>query len=289
MIQWFPGHMAKTRKLIQENIKIVDVVVELADARLPGSSRNPLLDELIGDKPRLLLLTKEDLAEAELTRTWLASYIEKGIPAFACSFTQGGQGVKKRLLEKIREQAVSILEKRKKKGIINKTVRAMIVGIPNVGKSTLINFMAGRSAAETGDRPGVTRGKQWIRLGQDIELLDMPGILWPKFENRETGLKLAVTGAIRDQILDGPELAEWLIEQLLEHYPGRLATRYCVAESGSPHILLEAMGKKRGFLKTGGVPDLEKAAAMLLDEFRAGKLGPVTLDREINETGDALC
>ena len=278
MVQWFPGHMAKARRLICENIKLTDVVVELADARLPSSSRNPLLDELIGARPRLLVLTKEDLAEKEVTAAWIKHYGKEGVTALAANAVRGGTAVRKGILAAVREQADGILAKRQEKGIINKTVRMMVVGIPNVGKSTFINLLAGRGAAVTGDKPGVTRGKQWIRLVTDIELLDMPGLLWPKIEDKETGYKLAATGAVSDQVFDPTEVALWLLGWLQAYRPGRLQTRYAVEENQDIVGLLDEISRKRGFLKTGGIPDREKAAVMVIDEFRGGKLGAITMD-----------
>lgn len=281
MIQWFPGHMTKTRRLITENLKLVDVVIELADARVPSSSRNPLLAEMIGKKPRVLLLVKADLAEDELTRAWIRNYQELGINSTAVNSLALGRNEKKALLEILRKEAAPVLERRAEKGIINKTVRTMVVGIPNVGKSTLINSFAGRGAAETGDKPGVTRGKQWIRLGNDIELLDMPGILWPKIEDPEVGNRLAATGAVSDNVYDRVELANWLLDWLAGNKPGLVEARYKLVERVPAAELLELICKKRGFLKSGGSPDLLKGAVMILDEFRAGKIGKITLDREV--------
>lgn len=281
-IQWFPGHMAKTRRMITDNLKLIDVVVELADARLPESSRNPLLSELIGQKPRVLVLTKADLAQRELTNQWLMYYKQQEIPAIALNLTRSTKNNRKEFLDLVRGQAREILEKRAKKGIINKTVRTMIIGIPNVGKSTLINMVAGRGAAETGNRPGVTRGKQWIRLENDVELLDTPGMLWPKIEDPEVGRKLAATGAVSDNTFDQEELAIWLLEWLQKNLSGRINERYKVPEEGSGFELLEVISRKRGFLRSGGIVDPVQGAIMLLDEFRAGKLGYITLDRDID-------
>lgn len=278
MIQWFPGHMAKTKRLIAENLKLVDVVIELADARLPQSSRNPLLAELIGPKPQVLVLCKEDLADEALTDKWLKTYNAKGIKALALNAVGGKKQAREKLLGAIRAQTASVLLKRQSKGIINKTVRTMVVGIPNVGKSTLINFLAQKGAAVTGDKPGVTRGKQWIRLDIDVELLDMPGILWPKFEDQKAGYKLAASGAISDEVVDKKELAAWLIGWLVRNLPGRLTTRYGIAEEGAPLEILEAVSRRRGFLLSGAQVDLLKGAIMLLDEFRGGKLGRITMD-----------
>jgi ribosome biogenesis GTPase A len=280
--------MAKTRKLIVENLKLVDVVLEILDARLPNSSRNPLIDELIGGKPRVLVLAKADLAEEEYNKSWLAHFEKRGLAALACDLKGAGSKKEaKAIIGRIRDQAAGIVARRQARGIHSRVIRVMVTGIPNSGKSTLINLLAGKARAETGDRPGVTRGKQWIRLEQDLELLDMPGILWPDLEDREGARKLAVTGAIGENAYDPEELALWLIGWLREHVPGRLSGRYGVEES-FPDIedeeavsvsLLEAAGTKRGFLRKGGAVELDKAAVMILDELRGGKLGRVTLDR----------
>lgn len=277
MVQWFPGHMTKARRLIVENLKLVDVVLELADARLPVSSRNPLLDELLGEKPRLLILTKEDLASGPLTKNWLSYFTSQGIVATSFSFQKRGSQ-RKTILSLIRVQAQPVLAKRKAKGILNQTVRTMVVGIPNVGKSTLINYLRGKSAAETGDKPGVTKGKQWVRLKGDIELLDTPGLLWPKIEDREAALKLAASGAIGEKAYDPVDVAVWLIGWLKSNLPGSLGERYRVNEDRDSLTVLEDICRSRGFLFKGGEPEREKAAVILLDEFRAGKLGPITLD-----------
>lgn len=278
MIQWFPGHMSKTRRLISENIKLVDVVIELADARLPQSSRNPLLHDLIGEKPRLLVLAKEDLADNAGTQGWLKHFLALGICALSLNSVSRSKQKKQKLLESIRAQAAPVLKRRKEKGIINQTVRTMIVGIPNVGKSTLINFLANKGVAQTGDRPGVTKGKQWIRLENNIELLDMPGILWPKFEDSEMGYKLAACGAISDNVVNLTELALWLLQWLVKNTPARVRQRYSVEETDKSQELLAAISKRRGFLKSGGDPDIDKGAIMLIDEFRGGKLGKITMD-----------
>jgi len=289
MVQWFPGHMAKARRLITENLKLVDVVTELADARLPASSRNPLLDELIGDKPRLLVLTKEDLADNEGTKAWLKYYNDAGLTALSVDASRGTRVARQSILDAVRKKAEGILLRRQGRGIINKTVRTMVVGIPNVGKSTLINFLAGQGAAGTGDKPGVTRGKQWIRLGKDVELLDMPGLLWPKIEDRETGNKLAATGAVSDQVFDREEIVLWLLGWLKAHTPGRLKGRYKVEEDQSPAELLVEISKRRGFLRAGGEIDREKSAVMIIDEFRGGKLGVFTMDDKPERDSDGMC
>ncbi|MDD2212421.1 MAG: ribosome biogenesis GTPase YlqF [Clostridia bacterium] len=279
MINWFPGHMAKTKKLISENIKLVDVVLELVDARLPASSRNPLLQEFLGEKPLVLVLNKADLAEKEETQKWLGFYRQEGYGAIAFNSLQNKeQNEKKKLYALVKEQAKDELKHRAKRGIKNQVVRLMILGIPNVGKSTLLNNLKGRVAARTGDKPGVTKGKQWVRLENELELLDMPGILWPKIEDPVTGYKLAVTGAIKEEVYDSLELSLWLLGWLGQNKPGRIAQRYQLEEEQEDVDVLEALCRKRGFLARGGEPDLEKGAHILLAEYRSGKLGRVTMD-----------
>ncbi|MDR1194714.1 MAG: ribosome biogenesis GTPase YlqF [Peptococcaceae bacterium] len=332
-IQWFPGHMAKTRRLIADNLGLVDVALELLDARLPQSSRNPLLNELLGAKPRVLVLAKADLAEEDRTKDWLAYFRRQGLGALACDLKGGNpKGEIKAISEALRRQAEDILSRRSRRGITNKVIRAMVTGIPNAGKSTLINLCAGGGRTATADRPGVTKGKQWIRLGADLEMLDMPGILWPDLRDREGARKLAVTGAIGDNAYDTEELALWLIRWLRQNRPGRLASRYGVAEddaglvvddagqsdreaagekggagqrerddaepaadgaglagerddaepatddAGLAENILALIGRRRGFLRKGGLVETGKTAVMLLDELRGGKLGRVTWD-----------
>jgi ribosome biogenesis GTPase A len=271
--------MAKTRRLINENIKLVDVVLELVDARLPLSSRNPLISEILGEKPSVLILNKADMAEEEYTQKWLACFRKDGISALPFnSILKTGRSDKKRLLESVRAKAGKELDRRKAKGIKDMVVRLMILGIPNVGKSTLINYLSGRGSAETGDKPGVTRGKQWIRLEENIELLDMPGILWPKFDDPLIGMKLAVTGAIKEEVYDSLELSVRLLNWLINNRPGMVGERYKVEEIGEPLVVMERICKKRGFIIRGGQLDMEKGANILLAEFRGGKLGKITLD-----------
>ena len=318
-IQWFPGHMAKTRRLMADNLKLVDVVVELLDARLPQSSRNPLINEMIGDKPRALMMAKADLAEEEHSKAWAAFFRKQGLAAVACNLKSANPKAEiKAMTDAMRGQAKGVLARRESRGIGSKVVRVMITGIPNVGKSTMINLLAGRAIAETADRPGVTRGKQWIRLAQDLELLDMPGILWPNLEDRDGARKLAATGAIGDNAYNHQELALWLIGWLRRHRPGRLQARYGVSEdigeddiakllsahqgedlaagggdggadsgaaNGEPGqtdlaslVVLDAIGRRRGLLRKGGIVEVDKAAVILLDELRGGKLGRITWD-----------
>lgn len=293
MIQWFPGHMAKTRKLMQENLKLVDVVIEMMDARLPLSSRNPLIDGLVGDKPRLIVMAKSDLAESELTQEWIRYFQKQGWIAQTGQF-KGGQPaqLKKQIAEAIVRAGEKVLERRRSRGIVNQSLRVMVTGIPNVGKSTLINLFAGKAQAEIGDRPGVTRGKQWIRLSNNLELLDMPGILWPRIEDPDVAKKLAVTGAIGENAYDPATLCLWLIPWLVDHRPGRLEARYQVSEKlsgesdalteypqGAATIaLMEDIGRRRGLIRKGQVVELDKVAVMILDELRAGRLGPLTFE-----------
>ncbi len=287
LVNWFPGHMAKTKRLILENIKLVDVVLELVDARLPISSRNPLLQEILGGKPSVLILNKADLAEEEETRQWLNYYSQQGFPILVFNALKNqGRNEKKKILDLVRNQAKNVLARRLARGIRNQVIRLMVLGIPNVGKSTMINNLTGRGVTETADRPGVTRGKQWVRLEGDVELLDMPGILWPKFADPVIGFKLAATGAIREMVYDSLELSLWLVDWLLQHKPGRIAQRYQVEEKQEPVAVLTEICRKRGFLVSGGEVDLEKGAGIFLAEYRGGKLGRVTMDLL---TGEAKC
>ncbi|MDD2402564.1 MAG: ribosome biogenesis GTPase YlqF [Clostridia bacterium] len=278
MVQWFPGHMAKTKRLINENLKLVDVVMELVDARLPVSSRNPLINEIVGNKPTVLVLNKADMAEEEYTKRWVEYYKQQGIVVLPFNSAKNiGRNEKKKLLKIIRNQASDELERRVRKGIKNEVVKLMILGIPNVGKSTLINNLIGRSVTGTGNKPGVTRGKQWVRLEGDIDLLDMPGILWPKFEDPVVGMKLAVTGAIKWEVYDSLELTLCLLNFLIKNKPGRITERYKVEEDDSRNVL-ENICQRRGFIMGGGKSDLERGANIFLAEYRAGKLGKVTMD-----------
>jgi len=278
LIQWFPGHMAKAKRLVQDHLKLVDVVIELVDARIPGSSRNPMIAEIVQGKPRIVALNKADLADPRLTRQWVAAFKQEGVSAVAVD-SLGGKGLQD-LIAVTKAAAGEKMSALAAKGRKARAVRAMIIGIPNVGKSSLINRLAGTGNVKTGDRPGVTKGKQWIRVGSDFELLDTPGILWPKFEDPETGIKLALTGAISDEVVDVEELAHRLLRQLRESCPERLAERYKLDDLPESNAdLLINIGKKRGFLQAGGVVDLDKAARTVLLEFRAGKMGPLTLDR----------
>jgi ribosome biogenesis GTPase A len=284
-IQWYPGHMTKTRRQIEADLKLVDAVCEIVDARIPISSRNPDIDAICGNKPRIVVLNRMDLADNEVTKRWLQFFREKGMAAVAtdCKSKKGislfEPAVHSVLQEKIARNAA--------KGM-NKALKVMIVGIPNVGKSTLINQISGRKGAKAENRPGVTRGKQWVTVNNNLLLLDTPGILWPKFEERRVGENLALTGAIRDGILDVESLAVVLCKRLRMLYPTELAARYKLGDMSaydeySDYDLFEAIGRKRGFLISGGEVNTERTALTLLDEFRGCKIGRVTLDRYSKE------
>ena len=277
-LQWFPGHMKKAQRLIEENLKLVDVVVELRDARIPAASANPMLVEIIQGKPRVIALNKSDLADPAATKAWLAYFRAQGIRAVAIDANKG-KGMKQ-LTQAAEDLARPKTEKFVKNGGRGRAARCMILGIPNVGKSSLINRLAGAARTKTANTPGLTRAKQWVKIGANLDLLDMPGILWPKFEDMEVGLKLAFTGAINDDIYDQEQVASLLLETLRRSYPERLAERFKLTgelpEKG--YELLELIGRKRGCLVKGGVVDTEKAVRIVMTEFRAGKLGLVTLD-----------
>ena len=280
-INWFPGHMTKTKRMMQENQKLIDVVVELADARIPQSSRNPSIDEMFPSKPRLLVLNKCDIADERLTERWESFYRQRGVSVKAVSSTSrkslGG------VFDACRALLKDKTEHDRARGLVNRSVKIMVVGIPNVGKSSFINKLSGKKNAITGDRPGVTRGKQWIRLQNGFELLDTPGILWPKFEDPKVGEMLAFTGAIKDEVLDMEEIAVKLLAFLRDNYPSSLEMRYKMTdfETLEGYELLELLGKKRGFVISGGEIDTERAAKILLDEFRSAKLGRITLEKPI--------
>ena len=275
--QWYPGHMTKARRMMQENIKLIDLIIELVDARVPLSSRNPDIDELGKGKARLILLNKADLAEDRLNDEWVAYFKEKGYSAVKVNSRKGG-GIKS-IQSVIQEACKEKTERDRKRGILNRPVRAMVVGIPNVGKSTFINALAGKACAKTGNKPGVTKGKQWIRLNKSVELLDTPGILWPKFEDQEVGLKLAFIGSIKDEILQTEELAAELVKFLKEYYPGVLEEKYGIPEVQDTYKCLADIAKSRHCLVRGSELDTEKAASILLDDFRGGRLGRITLER----------
>lgn len=275
--QWYPGHMTKARRMMQENIKLIDLIIELVDARVPLSSRNPDIDELGKGKARLILLNKADLAEDRLNDEWVAYFKGKGYSAVKVNSRKGG-GIKS-IQSVIQEACREKTERDRKRGILNRPVRAMVVGIPNVGKSTFINALAGKACAKTGNKPGVTKGKQWIRLNKSVELLDTPGILWPKFEDQEVGLKLAFIGSIKDEILQTEELAAELVKFLKESYPGVLEEKYSIPEVQDTYECLANIAQSRHCLVRGSELDTEKAASILLDDFRGGKLGRITLEK----------
>lgn len=274
--QWYPGHMTKAKRMMQENIKLIDLVIELVDARVPVSSRNPDIDEIGKNKARLILLNKADLAEDRWNDAWMEYFREKGFSVVKVNSKKGG-GVKS-IHSVIQEACKEKIERDRKRGILNRPVRAMVVGIPNVGKSTFINALAGKSCAKTGNKPGVTKGKQWIRLNKNVELLDTPGILWPKFEDQSVGLKLAFIGSIKDEILQTEELAAELIKFMNQSYPGVLEEKYNVASEEDAYAMLRAIADSRHCLLKGNELDTEKAAALLLDDFRSGRLGRLTLE-----------
>ena len=276
-IQWYPGHMTKARRMMEEDIKLIDLDIELVDARLPLSSRNPDIDNLAKNKARLILLNKADLADERANNQWTEYFKEKGFYVIKLD-SRSGAGMKA-INGVIQEACKEKIERDRKRGIINRPVRAMVVGIPNVGKSTFINSYAKKACAKTGNKPGVTKGKQWIKLNKNLELLDTPGILWPKFEDQQIGLKLAMAGSINDEILNIAELSVELIKFLIKEYPGTILDRYGVAEDIKELEILEQIGIKRGCLKKGSMIDIDKAADIVVDEFRAGKLGRITLER----------
>lgn len=277
-IQWFPGHMAKARREIIEKLKLVDVVIELLDARIPLSSQNPMVDEIINQKPRLILLNKSDLADRRVIDDWVSYFKEKNIKALPISSTKG------KSVSSIPKEAENlIVEKReamKKKGLKPKPVRAMILGIPNVGKSSLINRLANKGVTKTGDRPGVTKGQQWIKVGQTMELLDTPGILWPKFEDQKVGYRLAATGAIKDELLHFDDIALFVINYFRENYKDRILERYDLEKLSDNDIeVIEQIGRRRGCLVSGGEIDFDKASEIIIRELRSGKLGTFCLEK----------
>ncbi len=278
-VQWFPGHMQKTRRLIKEHLKIVDVVIELLDARIPYSSANPLLREIIGGKPRIIALNKADLADAEVTHRWEMYFQKQNIPAIPLS-VMSGRGIR-RLVRQTEELARTRRERFVRRNGRPRAVRAMIVGIPNVGKSSLINRLVGKAKARVENRPGVTKDRQWLKIGTDLELLDTPGILWPKFEDPEVGMKLAFVGSVSEDAYDSEPLAMAYLAWMCRHYPLHLIRRYRLTEEEikqeSPDVLA-AIGRKRGCLLKGGAIDYDKVRRLLLAEFRSGKLGAVSFD-----------
>ncbi|MBQ6531161.1 MAG: ribosome biogenesis GTPase YlqF [Clostridia bacterium] len=276
-LQWYPGHMAKTRRLIEENLKMIDVVVEILDARIPFSGRNPNFDDIIKNKPRLLVLNKSDLADKSRTDIWIKWYADNGLRVIPISCATGA-GLNT-VLNEARKLVQDKIDREKEKGR-NRTLRLMMVGIPNVGKSSLINRLIGKASTKTGDRPGVTRGKQWLRIKGDAELLDTPGILPPKFEDQEVAKRLAYTGAIKDEIMNTELLAYSLCDYLRDNYSDEVCARYKLdtIDGLEGYEVLEKIGKKRGFVVSGGEIDMERAANMVLDELRGAKIGHITLE-----------
>lgn len=280
-IQWFPGHMTKTRRKIQTSLKLVDAVAEIIDARIPVSSRNPELHKIIENKPRIILMNKCDMADPSQTARWVSYYQKEGVLAIPVD-CKSGRGLNQ-FIPKVRELLKDRIIQWEQKGMVNRTIRVMIVGIPNVGKSSFINRMAKQNRAKVEDRPGVTRGNQWFTIGKAFDLLDTPGVLWPKFDDPNVGEKLAFTGAVKDQIVDTEQLASRLLEVLRDEYSAMLAARYKLEKYDlrplQGYELLELIGRKRGMLASGGEIDTERASIMVLDEFRSAKLGKITLEQ----------
>lgn len=276
-IQWFPGHMTKAKREIEEKIKMVDMVIELRDARIPASSANPLLRQITNNKPRLLILTKQDKADPQQTAKWIASLSDDNTMVISADLTKGAP--MSLIVEKSKELLKAKFEREKRKGIRPRAIRAMIIGIPNVGKSTLINRMAKKKATITGDRPGVTKSTQWIKVNNDFELLDTPGVLWPKFEDESIALRLAVTGAIRDQILPIEDVVRYAVKYIDEFYPSYIENRYGVTVMDDVDDEILEIGKKRSLLKAGGEVDIVRTREMLLREIRDNDLGPMTWER----------
>lgn len=276
-VQWFPGHMARAKRQVQDNLKLVDVAIELLDARLPKSSRNPMVDEILGPKPRLIILNKADLADPVLTNRWQTALSRTGAKVIQVDAIKG-KGTKE-----IAPAATALVADKLARlaalGRRPRAVRCMVLGIPNVGKSSLINKLVGQKATRTGDLPGVTRGQQWVRIGQNLELLDTPGILWPKFEDREVGFKLAMVGSVKEQVYDLMDIAVRLLGWLMEQKPRAIMERYKITQlPEEKDCLLDVIGRRRGLLLSGGRVDEEKVAILVLKEFREGLLGRYTLD-----------
>jgi ribosome biogenesis GTPase A len=273
-IQWFPGHMTKTKRMIQANLKLVDAAVEIIDSRIPISSRNPILPELLAQKPTILLLNKSDFADPVITEQWQEYYKSQGQFSLVCD-CRSGKGINA-FIPTLKNRLKELLERRKQRGNYGASLRVMVLGIPNVGKSSFINRMAGSRRVKVEDRPGVTRGKQWVSIDKEVELLDMPGILWPKFEDKHVALNLAFTGAIRDAVMDTEELGSALYSYLSQYYPQMLQNRFKLNELDDG---LAGIAKSRGMLFPGGEVDTLRAATILLDEFRSGKIGRITLEK----------
>lgn len=274
-IQWFPGHMTKTRRMIEDSLKLVDAVVEIVDCRIPESSRNPVINEIVSGKPRIIILNKCDYADDNITSAWKRFYEGQGLSVLVCD-CRSGKGIKG-FVPLLKTQLAELLERRRAKGMIGKALRIMVVGIPNVGKSSFINRMANSRKVKVEDRPGVTRGKQWVTIDSEVELLDMPGILWPKFDDKRVAVNLAFTGAIKDGVMDIESLAYELGEYLKVNYPESLRERYKLTDFDGN--IIELIAKKRGMIISGGEADTERASITLLDEFRSGKLGKISLEK----------
>ncbi|WP_288760159.1 ribosome biogenesis GTPase YlqF [uncultured Veillonella sp.] len=278
VVHWFPGHMAKATRMIKDYVKKVDVVIELLDARIPRSSANPVITEVVGQKPHIIVLNKVDLADAKATKAWTEFFTAQGITVLAID-SKTGKG-KKQLVKAVERLSKPIIDKWTAKGIRSRSVRTIILGIPNVGKSTLINSLAGAAATRTADKPGHTRGQQWVKIGKNLELLDTPGVLWPKLEDQRAAARLAMTGAISDDVYDLEAVMKQLLTQLTEQARDVLMARYKLKEEHlvSTDTLLDAIGRKRGCLVSGGVVDLDKARRIILNDYRSAKLGLLTLD-----------
>ncbi len=288
--QWYPGHMTKAMRMMQENIGLVDVIIELTDARIPQSGRNPDIDKLGKNKSRLVILNKSDLADPEVNKLWIEHYKSQGIIVMEMNSKTNNQV--RQVLDKVTESCKEKIERDKKRGIVNRPIRAMVAGIPNVGKSTFINRVSGKAAAKTGNKPGVTKGKQWIMLGKNLQLLDTPGVLWPKFEDETVGLHLALIGSMNDENLDKAELAVSLIRILEQYYPTIITDKYQIKEEQKllyerdqyetpESSILTAIANNRKLIKQGGNPDIDRACMQLLDDFRNGRLGQISLERPI--------
>ncbi len=277
-IQWFPGHMTKAKRMMESQIKLVDVVVEMLDARIPRSSTNPMLQGILGSKPKVIALNKTDMADSAKTEQWIAKLKNSGLPVCRIDCATG-KGVKQ-LIAAIQNASKPVIDKWLKKGVRNRPVRVMIVGIPNVGKSTLINRLAGKNKVAAADRPGVTRGQQWITIAKGLELLDTPGVLWPKFDNPETGFGLAVTGAVKEDVFDREQAVELLLERLMQRYPEELKTKYAVEFENSDDVkaVMTKIANSRGCIKAGGVLDLDRVVQLVLRDFRSGRMGRFTID-----------